>query len=135
MVEKIKAPTGSAERRHVLRQKCRVKTLTIEHLTEGLLKAIVLDLSKDGFRLLLPRSIPSGDLVVIHPPDPPEGAALEKICATIVWQAARMHNNVRMIECGVRVESVEDWRRHTWFLALRAGTYEYALANSQSLAT
>src|SRR5438552_17446325 len=107
-----------AERRLALRQKCRVETLEIQHETEGTMTATVLDLSRDGFRLLLPRTVPCGDEIIIHPP---AGAGLLKIRATIVWQTLATHNDERVFVCGAEVGETADWRKHTWFLALRKG--------------
>lgn len=114
-----------AERRAALRQRCRVETLSVEHDDAGIMTAIVLDLSRDGFRLLLPRPVPCGDEIVLHPP---EGAGLLKIRATVVWESLAMHNDVRMIACGAEVGETADWRKHNWFLALRKGIETHAAA-------
>ena len=108
-----------ADRRYALRQKCRAETLVVEHAGMGTMTAVVLDISREGFRLFLPKSVPCGDEVIIHPPADTD---LLKIRATIVRQCLVMHDEMRMIECGVKVADTAIWRKHTWFLALRVGS-------------
>ncbi len=110
------------DRRYALRQKCRVETLMIEHACAGLMTAIVLDISREGFRFLLPDSIPCGDEIILHPPP---GSDLLKIRATVVRQSISAHDDRRMIECGAQVADTAAWRKHNWFLALRTGSDEY----------
>ena len=56
------------DRRFALRQRCRVDSLEVEHAVAGIVTAKVLDISREGFRLLMPLSVPCGDGIVIHPP-------------------------------------------------------------------
>ena len=125
MNSETERPSQIAERRSALRQKCRVKSLVVEHAVAGLISATVLDLSREGFRLLLPASLPCGDEVLVHPPT---GAGLLKIRGTIVRQSIAVHDGVRMIECGVEVGDTAAWRKHGWFIALRAPSPEAAAA-------
>jgi len=120
-----------ADRRSALRQNCRVQYLTLDHSTAGKLTAIVLDLSREGFRLVLPVAIPCGEEVVIHPP---EGMDLLKIRATIVRQSIVMFDGKRSFECGVEVADTAAWRKHTWFLTLRTGSEEYEAAQKHKAA-
>ena len=107
------------DRRMALRQRCRVATLVVEHENAGIVTARVLDISRQGFRLQMPLSVPCGDGIVIHPPS---GFNLLKIRATIVRQSIVTRDSVRFFECGVEVADTAAWRKHSWFLALRVSS-------------
>ena len=108
------------DRRTALRQRCRVDALVVEHPTAGIVTARVLDISRQGFRLLMPYSVPCGDGIVIHPP---AGFDLMKIRATIVRQCLSTHDRVTFVECGVEVADTAAWRKHNWFLALLTSSF------------
>ena len=114
------------DRRLALRQRCRTETLAVEHASE-IVMARVLDISRQGFRLLMPVCVPCGDEIVIHPPD---GFDLLKIRATIVRQSLAMNNQVRWFDCGVEVADTAAWRKHSWFLALRTSMDESVFAGA-----
>jgi hypothetical protein len=122
-------PINNADRRSALRQNCRIDTLIVEHASAGSHTAIVQDLSREGFRLLLPVSLPCGDEVLLHPP---AGYELLKIRGSIVRQRIAVHEGRRMIECGVEVADTAAWRKHVWFLTLRTGSEEYEAAKQKS---
>ena len=109
-----------ADRRLALRQNCRVDFLVVEHPTAGIVRTTVLDISRQGFRLLMPVSVPCGDGIIIHPP---EGSGLLKIRAAIVRQRMVTRDHRTMVDCGVEVADTAEWRKHAWFLALRTGTH------------
>jgi len=109
------------DRRLALRQRCRVATLVVEHASVGIFTATVLDISRQGFRLLMPVSVPCGDEILIHPP---AGSDLLKIRATIVRQYIMTYESSKMIACGVEVADTAAWRRHNWFLTLRVTSRE-----------
>jgi hypothetical protein len=111
-----------ADRRSALRQGCRVETLVAEHESAGLMTAVVLDLSRQGFRLVLPVQVHCGDEIILHPPS---GYDLLKIRATIVRQSVSVEADRKVIECGAEVADTAAWRKHSWFLALRTGSIEY----------
>ena len=114
-----------SDRRSALRQTSRVENLIIEHATIGPVSAIVLDLSREGFRLLLPTSVPCGDEIIIHPP---AGMDLLKIRGYVVRQSLTFRDGVKMIECGVEVADTAAWRKHNWFLALRTSSLDHEAA-------
>jgi len=103
------------DRRDALRQHSKVETLTIEHETVGLVEAKVLDISRRGLRLLLPRVIPCGDEITLHSPP---GMDLFMLRATIVRQTLVTRGDTVWFECGVKVSDTATWR-HIWFLTLR----------------
>ncbi len=121
--------TSHDDRRAALRQDCRIDTLIVEHSSAGTMTAIVKDLSREGFRLLIPAPIPCGDEIILYPPS---GFELLKIRGSIVRQSIAMHDGKRMIECGVEVADTAAWRKHIWFLTLRTGSDEYEAAKQRS---
>lgn len=111
-----------ADRRSALRQGCRVQSLQVEHPSTGIFTATVLDISREGFRLLLPISVGCGDEILIYPP---AGTQLLKIRATVVRQNLHVPEGEKLVECGAQVADTAAWRKHSWFLALRTGSAEY----------
>jgi len=124
-------PIAHDDRRSALRQSCRIDKLTIEHTSTGTMTAIVQDLSREGFRLLIPAAVPCGDEIILYPPS---GFELLKIRGTIVRQSIATHEGKRMIECGVEVADTAAWRKHIWFLTLRHGSDEYEAAKQKPAA-
>lgn len=116
------------DRRSALRQSSRVETLQVEHATAGVFTANLLDISREGFRLLLPVSVPCGDELLLHPP---VGTDLLKIRTTVVRQCLSTHGDTKMIECGAEVADTAAWRKHVWYLKLRSGSAEYEAARQQ----
>ena len=119
------------DRRSALRQNCRIDSLTLEHASAGTMTALVRDLSREGFRLLLPVPVPCGDEIILYPPS---GFELLKIHGTIVRQSITTYAGKRMIECGVEVADTAAWRKHIWFLTLRTGSDECEAAKSAKAA-
>ena len=117
------------DRRAALRQTSRVESLIVEHATAGTMIATVLDLSREGFRLLLPTSIPCGDELLLHPP---VGMDLLKIRGTVIRQCVAVRDGVKKIECGVEVADTAAWRKHSWFLALRTSSVNYEAVKQAS---
>ena len=105
------------ERRDALRQTSKVSTLMVEHKTLGMIEAKVLDISRRGLRLLMPRVVPCGDEITIHSP---KGMDLFTLHATIVRQSMIMKGTETWFECGIKVSDSATWR-HVWFLTLRNG--------------
>ena len=116
---------GSADRRSALRQDSRIPNLSVVHAAIGNMTAIVLDISREGFRLLLPAAVPCGDEILILPP---EGTDLLKIRATVVRQSIVEHDHQSMFDCGAEVADTAAWRKHAWFLTLRTGGEKYEAA-------
>jgi hypothetical protein len=103
------------DRRYALRQKSKVETFLVEHAKLGCHEVRVLDISRNGLRLLMPLCIPCGDEIIIHPP---KGTELMKLRANIVRQRLMLQGEERWFECGMQIADTAEWRKHKWFLTL-----------------
>jgi hypothetical protein len=104
------------DRRNALRQKCRAKTLIVEHPQMGMFECPCLDISRKGLKLRMPVCVPCGSEVLIHPP---EGTELRIGRARIMRQQVVDEDNATWFECGIRFTEQAELHRHTWFLTLR----------------
>ena len=104
------------DRRDALRQKCRAKTLVIEHPYLGRFECACVDISRKGLKLRMPVCIPCGSEILIHPP---EGMELRVGKARIVRQQLVEVHGATWFECGIQFTEQAELRRHTWFLTLR----------------
>lgn len=104
------------DRRNALRQKCRAKTLLVEHPQLGTFECPCIDISRKGLKLRMPVCVPCGSEVLIHPPKDTE---LRVGRARIVRQHVVDDASGTWFECGIQFTEHAELRRHTWFLTLR----------------
>ena len=105
-----------SDRRDALRQKARVGSVLVEHPVTGTVEAMMLDTSRRGMRLLMPKCVPCGEEIIVHPPS---GTDLLRLRAQIIRQRVVKQGDEQWFECGIQVSDSAEWRRHKWFLALR----------------
>ncbi len=104
------------DRRDALRQKCKAKTLRVEHPQLGSFECPCVDISRKGLKLRMPICIPCGSEILIYPPP---DADLRVGKARIVRQHLVEDQNTTWFECGIQFTEQAELRRHTWFLTLR----------------